>query len=178
MNQKLPAHEWLIICLLLCVLGLIIAIAYIREEPSLPQTDTVHEVISSTLQVTIIGAVERPGHYTMERGDTVEDILQLAKPLPEADLKRLKLKSRLRDGQKVKVPVREMITIFLEGAVDKAGPIQIPKGTKKGDLHQYCEFSEEADLTRIAKKQVLQDQEVVLIPEKKKKKKRVLLQKE
>lgn len=169
MTEKLPPHEWLIICLLLSILGSIILIAYIREEPSLPPTDTPHELISSTLQVVIGGAVAKPGAYIMEKGDTIEDLLNLAGPLPEADLRHLRLKRKLRDGQKIKVPVTQMITVILEGAIEKSGPLQVPKGTKVGELNQYIEFSENADFKKMPKKHILQDQEIVSIPEKRKK---------
>jgi competence protein ComEA len=60
--------------------------------------------ISGTIQVYIVGAVKKPGVYTLEGSARVYDLLQAAGgPLPQANLVALNLAARLNDGQEIYV---------------------------------------------------------------------------
>lgn len=169
MRQKLPLHEWLIISLLIAIFFLLIGIAYIRESrSSLPSTDAPQELIDSYIYVTIRGAVVKPGSYALKRGATLKQLVELTPTLPEADLKGLKWHRPLRDGQIIHIPVKSLITIFLEGAVETEGAMQVFKGTRWEDLLTLVRFKAEADLKKLHKKRYLKDQEVIHVPVKKK----------
>lgn len=57
-------------------------------------------------KVHVAGAVKKPGVYSFQDKDRVEDVLALAEPLPEADLDALNLAAYLRDEQRIYVPFR------------------------------------------------------------------------
>lgn len=73
--------------------------------PSLTTGTTVSPVAASgTIQVYIVGAVKKPGVYTLEGSARVYDLLQAAGgPLPQANLVALNLAARLSDGQEIYV---------------------------------------------------------------------------
>jgi competence protein ComEA len=61
--------------------------------------------VARVVKVHVVGAVERPGLYELPDGGRIADALEMAGgPLPVADLARLNLALRLRDGQQVVVP--------------------------------------------------------------------------
>jgi competence protein ComEA len=68
------------------------------------------------LKVHVAGAVKRPGVYSFQEKDRVEDVVALAEPLAEADLDALNLAAYLRDEQRIFVPFRQE-----EGASNNAG---------------------------------------------------------
>ena len=60
--------------------------------------------VSGTIQVYIVGAVKKPGVYTLAGGARIYDLLQAAGgPLPQANLVALNLAARLSDGQEIYV---------------------------------------------------------------------------
>jgi competence protein ComEA len=54
--------------------------------------------------VHVSGAVANPGIYTLPLGSRVNDAVQLAVPLREANLDALNLAALISDGQKISVP--------------------------------------------------------------------------
>jgi competence protein ComEA len=59
---------------------------------------------NGTIQVYVVGAVKKPGVYTLEGSARVYDLLQAAGgPLPQANLVALNLAARLSDGQEIYV---------------------------------------------------------------------------
>lgn len=54
--------------------------------------------------VHVTGAVENPGVFQMNSGDRVFQVLEKARPTPEADVNQLNLAQTLVDGGKVVVP--------------------------------------------------------------------------
>lgn len=171
MTSKLPIYEWLIIVLLLLILFVLIMIAYVRQEKALPPTATPYELVKSQFEVTIQGAVSKPGTYLIKKGSLLEEAIELARPLPEADLRSFRRYSKVRDGQKINVPTKQMITVTLEGAIENPGPIQVPKGSRLEELIPYLQFTPEADVKKIQRKRRLKDQEVIHVPQKTKSKK-------
>ncbi|AQS59925.1 ComEA family DNA-binding protein [Desulforamulus ferrireducens] len=56
------------------------------------------------LLVHVTGAVAKPGLYKLPPGSRVNDAIEQASALPEADLSNLNLAARLKDEQKIIVP--------------------------------------------------------------------------
>lgn len=57
------------------------------------------------LTVHVVGAVEKPGVYSLESGKRVDDVLKMALPTAKADLSLLNLAAPLADGKQIYVPV-------------------------------------------------------------------------
>ncbi len=64
---------------------------------------------SDNIQITvhISGAVEKPGVYSMKMGSRVQDGVNRAVSLADADLQGLNLAAALKDGQKLVVPAKQ-----------------------------------------------------------------------
>jgi competence protein ComEA len=62
-------------------------------------------VTPGPMQITIDGAVNRPGSYTLPPDSLVDDALRAAGgPTADADLERINLARELRDGDQIHVP--------------------------------------------------------------------------
>lgn len=58
------------------------------------------------IHVSVDGAIERPGNYTLAPGSLVDDAVHAAGgPAADADLERINLARALRDGDRVHVPL-------------------------------------------------------------------------
>lgn len=64
--------------------------------PKMPELLTVH----------LVGAVEKPGVYTLEKGQRINDAVQMAVPLEKADLTQINLAESLQDGKQIYVPAK------------------------------------------------------------------------
>ena len=117
--------------------------------------------------MTIKGAITHSGIHELKRGARLKDLLALAVPASDADLKKLKVNSKLRDGQVIKVPTLEWITVHLKGAIEQEGPLKVLKGTKMEDLIEQVAFLPEADRAKLKKKRLLKNDEVIQVALKK-----------
>ncbi|MEW6423714.1 MAG: ComEA family DNA-binding protein [Bacillota bacterium] len=101
-----------------------------RFEPAEAANKTVQEII-----VHVSGAVEKPGIYRLPRGSRINDAVNLAGVLPEADLHALNLAAPLNDGQKVPVPFRQGVL-----AGEKTGDGSDPGGKAPGSSAAGASF--------------------------------------
>lgn len=65
-----------------------------EEVEELPKLFTVH----------VVGAVEKPGVYTLEEGKRLDDAVKMAVPTAKADLSLINLAAPLEDGKQIYVP--------------------------------------------------------------------------
>lgn len=163
-KPHLPIHEWVAVVTILGFMAILTGLTAFDSSPSSPViTGVPHYLTDPNIEVYIQGAVERSGVYTVPRGALVSDLLELAKPEGDADLTKLKLQSKLRKGQLVKVPKLAMLTVYLEGAVETPGALKIPKGTRLEELPNLAKLTAEANLKPLQKKRRLKDGEVIHI---------------
>lgn len=164
MTQKLPFHEWIVVSLIITSMVCLTVVTYIYDTDTLPRTDHVHQLqIPKQIKVSIQGAVIKSGVYTIEKGKTIQDLLDLAGLIPDSDTSQLKLASQLRNGQHVYVPSISFITIYLKGAVEQVGEVKVPKGVRLKELVNYVRLLPEADLNQLNKKRKLKDRETIVI---------------
>ena len=169
-DKQLPLHEWLLIGLLITFF-LVLTVTTCQRRQELPAlTEPPHHLVPPDVQVKIEGAVAHPGFYTVPKESTVQQVLEKASLLPEADTNRLKLHQRVRDGQKIKVPRQATIIVYIEGAVENPRAIEMPKGAIVQDLIEKIAYLPEADQTKLQKTRRLKNGEVFYIPTKKPKK--------
>lgn len=79
------------------------------KRTAVPEIEVVSEEAdekesSSQVTVHVAGAVEKPGVYVFEAGGRVNDAVNKAVPLPEADLDMMNLAAVLEDGKRIEVP--------------------------------------------------------------------------
>jgi protein involved in polysaccharide export with SLBB domain len=173
--MKLPVHEWLIIILFCSILTLLAGMAILRQQYSQPnKVKFTPESPITALEVKIVGAVAKPGHYRFPLNALLNDLLDQAEPLPKADLSKIKGRRKLRDGQTIHIPERTWITVNIEGAVQRPGPLKILSGTRYQEIIDKLELLPDADIKTLRKKrQFLQEGDLVKIPTKKAKNRKV-----
>ncbi|MEJ5928595.1 ComEA family DNA-binding protein [Corynebacterium sp. H128] len=94
---------------LVCVIGL--AAWFFLRQPTSPGYSYAPASVSAAptsetmAVVSVVGAVSAPGLVTLTPGARIDDALQAAQPLPEADLASLNLAEKLSDGKQIQVPV-------------------------------------------------------------------------
>ena len=82
-------------------------LASVKMEKSALQAEQKPAVQApKTLTVHVVGAVAKPGVYTLEEGKRIYDLIQLASLLPEADPALINLAAPLQDGKQVYVPFK------------------------------------------------------------------------
>ncbi|MBT3394021.1 MAG: hypothetical protein HN411_02780 [Waddliaceae bacterium] len=100
----LKVHEWAVVVI---AIGAILATGtygYITSSYPTTQDDTKGTpFVTETITVTVEGAVQYPGTYTVKRGTLMKDAIAMAQPLDNADTRRVKNNSKVRNRQKIKV---------------------------------------------------------------------------
>ncbi len=105
---QLHIHEWLAILVILSVLAVLTLITRLTDDGAMPTTrDPPHYVVDQRIEVFVEGAVEKPMRLVVIRGALIEEVLQQVQLLPEADTSKLKLKSKVRRGQHIRVPAKK-----------------------------------------------------------------------
>lgn len=108
-GKELKTYEWISLGLFLGILAIFTGIVFINHRKNSFSDADIQPVylpakkspfnVKKTLTVTIEGAVLNPGIYQLPDGAKLSDLLKMASPLPNAQLKTLKKKERLIDGQ-------------------------------------------------------------------------------
>jgi competence protein ComEA len=84
---------------------LLVALGYLLGQQGRPLPALELTPAPAELRVYVIGAVQRPGVYTLQQGDRWIDALEAAGgPAPDADLARINLARRARDEDHIVVP--------------------------------------------------------------------------
>lgn len=156
----LKVHEWLAVSLTIGAVVLVCVISFFNDVGGGGR----EKIGWEGLEVHVMGAVSKPGSYQMEKGAKMSELLALAEPLVEADLRRINREASLRTGQVVHIPARQQITVYLDGAVKAPGALTIGRGTPLSALAERDLFHRDADPKALQRKRPLQDQEVVYIP--------------
>lgn len=102
----LRVYEWLALVSCVSLLVLITLVTCMSGTSRFPATEEPpHYIVDQRIEVFVEGAVEKPVRLIVTKGMLVEEVLQQVQLLPEADLSKLKLKSKVRRGQHIRVPV-------------------------------------------------------------------------
>jgi len=101
-KPSLPLHEWLAVASILALMAAFMAITTIQRNHYSPSPHNLNEI--QEIEVSIKGAVEKPGTYRVQQGTLLKELLQQAIPMENSNLSRLKLERPLRDGQAIHVP--------------------------------------------------------------------------
>lgn len=94
--QKLPNYERTAACLLIIVILFAIGLNFYLDEDKLPDpSQEPHYLVSPYIEVSVKGAVTKPGVYQVTKGTLVEEVIKMADPLETANLKNIKLDSKI-----------------------------------------------------------------------------------
>lgn len=113
-------------------------LAGIKIQAEIVQEDTgenVKEEVEETKFITVhvVGAVEKPGLYSLEDEKRIGDVIELAIPKPEADLTVINLAEKLTDGSQIYLPQKGEIKQkpIVQKNSQKVGKININTASAK-----------------------------------------------
>ena len=92
----------------------------------------VGQVSPPRLFINVVGAVRRPGLYTLKDGSRVADaVIRAGGPTPKAQIELLNLAARIADGEQIVVPRRGLANpgAAASGAGAAAGPVHLNSAT-------------------------------------------------
>src|SRR5688500_19030518 len=166
-KPSLAVHEWLAITAIICFMITLTGFSFFfNQEITNVKTGSPYHLKPQEIEVKVEGAVEYPGIIKIKPGATRLEAIEMAKPSPNADLRKIK-SSKVRNGQVIIVPSKQMIQISVSGAVVSPETIKIPKGTRLQDLSGFIALSPEADAAKMNKKRFIKEGETIVVPERK-----------
>lgn len=161
---QLPIHEWIAVVVIITFLVMISTMAiFSNDDLDTIETGLPHHVVSPEIDVTIEGAVLNPGTFKIKRGATLQEALDIAQPLSSADLRKIKINKKLRQGQVIKIPEIKMITVYIKGKVQEPIALNVPQGTRLKDILEQIVFNEDVDINKYRKMRYLKDHETIVI---------------
>jgi SLBB domain len=91
-SPRLPFYERITACILFFFILFLVGLnLYLDEGQSSPLSSAEpHYLVKPYIEVTVKGAVARPGVYQVARGTLVGEVIQMAHPLNSADLGTIK----------------------------------------------------------------------------------------
>lgn len=126
-TPSLPVHEWLAIGTVVLLFLFLVFISQIYQRKDLSEFSESSPSIVTEVNVAVDGAVERPGSYSFPKGITLSKVLEHTGLKEDADIKGLKLKSKILHDQKIMVKTIPLITVYVEGTVKNKGAFTVPK---------------------------------------------------
>lgn len=166
MSSLFFPHEWLAVCLVLATVCGLTVFSWNHYNESLPilVTERLLTKEEHTIQVTIEGAVSHPGAYSLPDQSSLGVLLSQAKPLQEADLRGVRRNQKLHHGQRVQIAERPWMTIYLSGAVQRAGGYRVREGTRLAEIPTICPLHPRAELKDLRSKRLLVEEEHIHVP--------------
>lgn len=166
MSSLFFPHEWLAVCLVLATVCGFAAFSWNHYSESLP-ISIVENLITreeEKIQVTIDGAVRHPGPYLLPVESQLGSLLTQAEPLAEADLRGVRRNQKLHHGQHVEIKERPWMTVYVSGAVQRAGAHRVREGTPLSALPDLCPLHPQAEQKGLRSKRLLISEEHIHVP--------------
>lgn len=105
-QSELYLYEWFALLVIVGAICTLAASAYLIAPPLTHAVGPPHHLIDNTVEVFVQGSVQFPGPRSVPRGSTIQDVLDAAVPLSDANLTRLNLQGKVRTNQVIKVPAK------------------------------------------------------------------------
>jgi hypothetical protein len=165
-SSGLTISDWLAVAFIVSLLLTLTVVVFVRRPSHTPADLAEARSLAPPLlvEVTIEGAVQLPGTYSLSKGALIEELFKQAQPLPEADLRQFTGKEKLNRSKHILIPEMRWITVYVQGAVKNPGPMILPENSKMSDLIKRISLKEEANTKPLPKRQVLTDQQIISIP--------------
>jgi competence protein ComEA len=136
---EIPFDRRRVLAVGLVVLLVLVVAAKVLLRPARPAVpppvgvaEPVGHASAPRLFVNVVGAVRRPGLYTLKDGSRVADaVIRAGGPTPKAQIELLNLAARIADGEQIVVPRRGLATpgAAASGGAAAAGPVHLNSAT-------------------------------------------------
>ena len=105
--KKLPNYERTAACFLIIAILFVMGLNFYLDEGTIPEpSQEPHYVVSPYIEVTVKGAVAKPGVFQVTKGTLVEEVIQMAEPLETANLKTIKLDSKITRRRTINIKLK------------------------------------------------------------------------
>lgn len=102
-NGGLKVHEGVAMSLLIGLIGVVILITQLSPIESILVTGKENLLKRDSVEIVVKGAVEFPGLYRFPSHVSMREVLEVAQPLAEADLRRYQLDKLVKRGRVINV---------------------------------------------------------------------------
>jgi competence protein ComEA len=135
---EIPFDRRRVLAVALVALAVLVVAAKVLLRPARPAVPPpvrvaapVGHASAPRLFVNVVGAVRRPGLYTLKDGSRVADaVIRAGGPTPKAEIELLNLAARIADGEQIVVPRRGLANPgAASGGGAAAGPVHLNSAT-------------------------------------------------
>lgn len=165
-KKSLQSSEWLLVGSLLAILASLVLVAKINLYLASETLSNFHLEPEKLIDVTISGAVLKPGVYQVSQGTLLENALKKARPKKNACLKKIDGKQMVETPLDVVLEELSEIVVSVEGAVEETAEVRLEPGARICDLKSKIRLTEEADRRFLKRRRILKDGEKITIPKK------------
>jgi hypothetical protein len=153
----LPVREWAAVLVMLFILASLSTLSFTAKSQATDER-------ALSIQVHIVGEVEKETLLEMPYGATIGDALSKVALTSSTDVDRLTLDAQLKHGQILVIPKKGVVSVYLKGAVQKTGVLHLQEAATFRDLQQVALFDDTADMKAFKRKtRKLKDGEVITI---------------
>lgn len=158
LQEALLPREKLAVFAILFLLVTFTALAFGQKHQRLHK-------IQPTLKVHCFGAIKEAKTVELAHGSSLSDLLAQVELTEEADVAKLVLEERLKNGQFFVVPRKHQMSLYITGAVRQVGLVFVPEGIRFNQLKRYLDLSDRADLAVFRRRRrLLKEGETIHIP--------------
>lgn len=161
MRRSVEPSEWTLILSLSFILASLFIISQINSYRSTPSLIFSAPSQPAPVTITLSGAVQRPGAYTVESGTPLAQVLRKARPKTHANLQNYNLEEPLLTDTTLQIEERPIITVTIDGV-----EITLPAGSRICDLKGKISLEPDADPQFFRRKKQLRHGEKIEIPKK------------
>lgn len=164
MQNSIKSSEWIFVISFIAILTSLVCIARLHEHRKKSQLKVMAGLARPPLEVTVSGAVQKPGVYLVLSGARLREAVKKSRPKRFADLSAMDLDQPVKVSMSIHIPELKVVRVRVEGAVKNSVDLALPIGTRLCDLRLKIELSEDADLKFLKRRRFLRDQEIISIP--------------
>jgi SLBB domain len=163
-RKQLRLRDWWMVCAIVVVLASLGLIGLLNRQPKLEESSF---CLAPSPKVRVEGAVARPGTYQMGPDASVADLLERAGVLEGADVKGLRMRRRLKDGEQLVIGERDLVRVVVRGEVKREGEYELFAPATVGDLLKQVELTDMAQTRSLKRREILAEGVEIQIPRRK-----------
>lgn len=134
-SKNLFDSEWIVVGTLLLVMASLVIIAKIQSR-RIGAVLSEYSLLSSheMCPISIVGAVKKPGTYSVYTGTELKKVIKKSHPLPSAHLKKINMEQRVEGPMQIEIEELEMIEVKIHSGFGDPIVLSVPPGTRICDL--------------------------------------------
>ncbi len=166
MQKSLQSSEWILVASLLILLASLVAITRFHEHRKAAQLTLLAQTVEKPISISIEGAVQKPGIYSVLPGTRLGDAVKKSHPKRFANLRSLDLEQPVEMDLALHISELASIRVHIMGAVEYPVELEVPSGTRLCDLKSKIHYTPLADPSFLKSRRLLKDGEIIEVQKK------------